>query len=87
VFRYWKKTFIPTGIGAYDEAGPLSGNVPPMTIFRLDTPGGAACEPASAVTHAIAATASIAANNPNLILMLCSFNKRRGDAVSTRVRQ
>jgi len=72
---------MPTGIGAYEDAGPLSGNVPPMTIFRLETPGGAAWDPASAVTHAIAATASIAANNPNLILMLCSFNNCRGNAV------
>ena len=49
-----------------------------MTIFRLDTPGGDAWEPASAVTHPIAATTSMAANNPNLILMLCSFSNCKG---------
>src|SRR5215217_4273318 len=70
---YEKYTFKPTGIGAYEEADPLSGNVPPMTIVRCVTPG-AACAPASAVTHATAATSSAAASTPNLLLMPLSFS-------------
>src|SRR6266508_169348 len=66
---------MPTGIGAYDEAAPLNGNVPPMTNFVFVTPGGA-CAPASAVTHVIAATANAAASRPNLILMPLSFGNR-----------
>src|SRR5215217_9061638 len=63
---------MPTGIGAYEDALPLSGNVPPITIARLLTPG-VACAPASAVTHANAAANSAAASTPNLLLMLLSF--------------
>src|SRR5881396_2410458 len=33
-------------MGAYPETGPLSGNVPPITIEDFVTPGVAAAEPA-----------------------------------------
>src|SRR3954451_4131606 len=69
---YEKYAFIPTGIGAYEDAGPLSGKVPPSTIDRLVMPGSA-CAPASAVTHAIAATTSTAVSAPNLLFMLLSL--------------
>ena len=30
---------MPSGIGAYDAAGPVSGNVPPIVIVFAVTPG------------------------------------------------
>jgi hypothetical protein len=39
---YEKYTAIPFGIGAYSDAGPVSGNVPPMLMIVLVTPGVAA---------------------------------------------
>jgi len=30
---------MPLASGAYDETGPLNGNVPPIVIDRLVTPG------------------------------------------------
>jgi len=37
-----KYASIPLGIGAYSDAGPLRGNVPPITIEFFVTPGVAA---------------------------------------------
>src|SRR5436190_19614629 len=37
-----KYASIPRGIGAYNDAGPLSGNVPPIVIDVGVTPGVAA---------------------------------------------
>src|SRR5512133_1146666 len=37
-----KYASIPRGIGAYSDAGPLSGNVPPIVIDVFVTPGVAA---------------------------------------------
>src|SRR5512133_2587856 len=42
-----KYASIPRGIGAYNPAGPLSGNVPPIVIEVLVTPGVAAVPPAA----------------------------------------
>jgi len=36
---YLKYASIPLAIGAYDETGPLNGNVPPIVIDLLVTPG------------------------------------------------
>src|SRR3954451_8280117 len=74
---------MPTGIGAYDEAGPLSGNVPPMTIALFVTPG-AALAPASAVTHATAATTNAAASTPNLLFMLSPLCQQPDRGASCR---
>src|SRR5213592_4001355 len=46
-----KYASIPRGIGAYNDAGPLSGNVPPIVIDVLVTPGVAA-DPAPTLTRA-----------------------------------
>ena len=35
---YEKYAFIDGGITAYSDAGPVSGNVPPITIVRLVIP-------------------------------------------------
>ena len=32
---YEKYAFIACGIGAYDDAGPVSGNVPPILIDSM----------------------------------------------------
>src|SRR5215510_1937196 len=74
-FTYEKYTFIPTGIGAYDDAAPDNGNVPPITIVRAVTPGSAA-DPAKAETHATAASARVATSTPNLLLMPLSLSRR-----------
>jgi hypothetical protein len=37
-----KYASIPRGIGAYNDAGPLSGKVAPIVIDVLVTPGAAA---------------------------------------------
>ncbi len=39
---YEKYAFIACGIGAYDDAGPVSGNVPPILIDFAVMPGSAA---------------------------------------------
>src|SRR4051812_26464619 len=49
---YLKYASMPRGIGAYSDAGPLSGYVPPSTIDELVTPGvacGVACGAATFV--------------------------------------
>src|SRR5512132_4292054 len=46
-----KYVFIPSGIGEYDETGPLYGNVPPILIDLLVIPG-------------VACVASVRANAP-----------------------
>src|SRR5215218_8523536 len=51
VLTHLKYASIPRGIGAYSDAGPLSGNVPPIVIVVLVTPG-AAVEPARLSTRA-----------------------------------
>jgi hypothetical protein len=50
-FTKSKYAFAPRATVAYDAAGPVSGDVPPMTIVVALTPGSAA-EPASAVGSA-----------------------------------
>src|SRR5829696_5329793 len=50
---YLKYVCIPASIGAYDDTGPLNGDVPPIVIDRLVIPGTAcvvvpACGRASA---------------------------------------
>src|SRR5919202_6234309 len=42
LLMYLKYASMPRGIGAYSDAGPLSGNVPPIVIDVLVTPGVAA---------------------------------------------
>jgi hypothetical protein len=73
-----KYACMPRGIGAYSEAGPLSGNVPPIVIDLLVTPGvalgvvvrsGAATaddRPTSAATSAVAATKNLFTPVPSL---------------------
>ena len=41
---YEKYAFIDCGIGAYDDAGPVSGKVPPILIELDVMPGSAAYE-------------------------------------------
>src|SRR6266576_5814193 len=74
-----KYASIPRGIGAYNDAGPLSGNVPPIVIDVVVTPGVAAVPPpmltrakapgmhtASAASTAASATSALFTSLPPL---------------------
>src|SRR5215216_2030727 len=56
---YLKYASIPRGIGAYCEANPLNGNVPPIVIARLVIPG----------TASGACVASVRANAPGRLTL------------------
>src|SRR4051812_31421515 len=75
---------MPFGIGAYDEAAPLSGNVPPSLIDLLVTPGAAA-PAASAPTAATEATSSAASTAESRLLMDLSLNEGMGLNKTVRV--
>jgi hypothetical protein len=54
---YAKYAFMPSGIGAYVAAGPVSGNVPPIVMDLDVTPGVCAAPPnAPGTVSASAAT-------------------------------
>src|SRR5689334_7783936 len=67
-FAYEKYAAIPPGIGAYPEAGPLSGNVPSSKIVLAVTPG-VADGVAPAVTTRTPDTATAAASSSNVFFM------------------
>src|SRR6476469_2097826 len=60
---------MPPGIGAYPDAGPLSGNVPSSRMDLAVTPG-VAVDVAPAVITLPDATARAAASSRNVFFML-----------------
>jgi hypothetical protein len=63
---YLKYASMPRGIGAYSEAAPLSGKVPPMTIEFLVIPG----------TASGACVASVRANAPGRLTVSAAASAR-----------
>ena len=49
---------MPMGIGAYEAAGPVSGNVPPIVIVLAVTPGVASALPIAPGTVSMSAATS-----------------------------
>ena len=58
---YAKYAFIAGAIGAYADAGPVSGNVPPMTIVLLVMPVSLAPPSAPGTVSTSAASPATAA--------------------------
>jgi hypothetical protein len=56
-----KYAFIPTGMGAYTAAGPVSGNVPPIVIDFAVTPGVCSAPLSAPLTENVSAAAMTAA--------------------------
>src|SRR5215211_2611522 len=89
VLTHLKYAAIPRGIGAYSDAGPLSGNVPPMTIFLLVTPGvafGAVARSGAAAAEERPASVAISAPaRSSAFLILPSLSRKPAGADSPQL--
>src|ERR1044072_8772652 len=59
-----KYAFIACGIGAYDDAGPVSGKVPPILIELAVMPGSAAARSDLAKADGMARSSAPTSANP-----------------------
>ena len=65
---YEKYAFIAAGIGAYTEARPVSGNVPPIVIVRAVIPSSLAADVALDAPTPSATTSRAAAKSTTFLI-------------------